>query len=91
MATLIVLLMHIITPLVILSTVGMIFSGEAWFQLMPFISPLLGFWLARLYMKTLKVDSPGRRAIMATITGTVLFWGSCFALVCSMANLPTGW
>ena len=83
--------MHIIVPVVVLNTVGRLFGGGVWLQLMPLLSPLVGYWVARLYLRTLRVGSPGRRALTATITGTVLFWGSCLAFVCSLANLPTGW
>lgn len=90
-ASSIVFLMHIITPVVLLNTVGRVFGGDVLFQLMPVLSILVGYGASRFYLKAFSVDSPGRRAIMATITGTVLFWGSCLAFVCSLANLPTGW
>ena len=83
--------MHIITPVIVLNTLGRVFGGDLWFQLIPLLSVFTGYWASRLYLKSFRVDSPGRRAVVATLTGTVLFWSSCLALVCSMANLPTGW
>ncbi len=90
-ASLIVFLMHIITPVVVLNTVGRLFGDDLWFQLTPILSILAGYGASRFYLKSFRVERPGRRALVATITGTVLFWGSCLAFVCSLANLPTGW
>ncbi len=83
--------MHIFTPVALLNTVGRLFGGDMWFQLTPILSILAGYWASHFYLKTVRVERPKRRALMATITGTVLFWGSCLAFVCSLANLPTGW
>ena len=62
-----------------------------WFQLTPFLPVLFGYLAARFYMRTFKVKNPSAKALVATVNGTVLFWGSCLAFVCSLANLPTGW
>ena len=90
-ASSVVFLIHIITPVVVLNTVGRLFGGDVWFQLTPILSVLAGYVASRFYLKSFRVERPERRALMATIAGTVLFWGSCFAFVCSLANLPTGW
>jgi len=90
-ASSIVFLMHIIVPVVALNTVGRVFGGDALFQLMPVFSISAGYGVSHFCLKAFRVESPGRRAIIATIIGTVLFWGSCLAFVCSLANLPTGW
>ena len=60
-------------------------TGGAYFQLTPFLSVLTGFGLSYLYFRRLGIDRPAKRALVSTITGTVLFWGSCVALVCSIA------
>ncbi len=90
-STLIVLVIHIITPIVVLNTVARILGGPLWLQITPLISIVVGYWIAFTYLKTLKIDHPRRKALVAAITGTVLFWGSCLAFVCSLANQPMGW
>lgn len=86
-----VFLAHIVTPIVVLNTIGRLFGGPLWFQITPLISMAVGYWIAFTYLKTLKIDHPRRKALVATVTGTVLFWGSCLAFVCSLANQPMGW
>ena len=90
-ASLIVFAMHILTPIIVLNTVARVLSGGFWFQILPFLSVGAGLGFSYLYMKLFRVERPFTRALISTITGTVLFWGSCLAFVCSVANYPTGW
>ncbi len=62
---------------------------DLYFPLSPFISLLMSYWLSFLYLKTMKVDNPKRRAIIVTITGTTLVWASCAGLVCALVPALT--
>ncbi len=90
-ASLIVLVMHILTPIVALNTIARVFGGDLLFQIMPFLSVGTGLGISYLYMRAFKVEKPFMRALISTVTGTVLFLGSCLAFVCSIANYPPGW
>jgi len=86
-----VFLVHIITPIVVLNTVARLFGGSTWFQFIPIASLLAGYGVALLYFRAVGMEGAKRRAVISVITGSVLFYGSCLAFVCSIANLPTGW
>ncbi|NPA41476.1 MAG: hypothetical protein GXO18_04300 [Aquificae bacterium] len=49
----------------------------------------LGFLVSYAYFRVFRVDNPKHKALIAMIVGMVLFWGSCFALICALAPALT--
>ncbi len=51
----------------------------------PFFSIAVGFGASYIYFRVFKVDNPLSKAGIATAIGTVMFWGSCIAILCVLA------
>lgn len=89
-ATIIVVFMH---PFLIIFITNIIqgFLKEIWFETFPLFTLLAAYGASYLYLKKAGVEGYKRKALVATLTGSLILLGSCFALVCSMSNYPTGW
>ncbi|MDQ7038771.1 MAG: hypothetical protein Q9N26_06185 [Aquificota bacterium] len=80
-ASLLVFVSHILVIFVIPD----LLKTGIYYELFPILPVLAGFGVSYLYFRIFRVERPAMRAVISTITGTVLFLGSCLALVCSIA------
>ncbi len=58
---------------------------EFYFEVWPFLALILALVVTYPYMKVVRVDAPFRKALLSTLIGSVLFWGSCIGLLCAIA------
>ena len=58
---------------------------EFYYEMWPFLTLLLALVVTYLYMKVMRAGAPFRKALLSTLIGSILFWGSCIGLLCAIA------
>ena len=79
--------MHFFVPIVIPDSFPKVIYPlkDFYFTLSPFIAIASALGLSYLYAKAVKLENPFRKAILATLMGTFIFWASCIGLLCALA------
>lgn len=85
-ATFLAMLSHLLVAIILPDLLpSLIYPvSDIYFPLSPLLSVVVSYWVSFLYLKTSKVDNYKMKAVITTITGTVLVWASCVGLVCAL-------